>query len=310
MTAAGGTVIDQSLQSPMPASTPLISAEANTSSDLVRIGVVSFLNTIPLIDGLDGLRNLEIRQSVPSCLIDQLLSGEVDFALCSSIDYQTSPVELKIVPAGLLGCDGQTLTVRLYSSRPIHTLTNIWCDTDSHTSIILLRILLREMFDIDPELIEYNAREHVADNRPIEWPEATLLIGDKVVTDSPPAVRYPHQLDLGAAWVNLTGRPFVFAAWMTRCDVEEDFIRPVAWALDRQRRANHLHIESLIAAHARQRGWPHDLATVYLREYLTYEWTDERSRGLELFWAKAKEHQLIDSLRPLHLAEFSSASES
>jgi len=29
------------------------------------------------------------------------------------------------------------------------------------------------------------------------WPEAVLMIGDKVVTGSPAAVRYPYQVDCG-----------------------------------------------------------------------------------------------------------------
>ena len=45
---------------------------------------------------------------------------------------------------------------------------------------------------------------------------ARLLIGDKVVTDAPPTDRYPHQMDLGEAWKDLTGLPFVYAMWMCR----------------------------------------------------------------------------------------------
>ena len=42
--------------------------------------------------------------------------------------------------------------------------------------------------------------------------EAVLLIGDKVVTD--PAIGYDYQIDLGAMWYEMTGLPFVFAAWV------------------------------------------------------------------------------------------------
>ncbi len=182
-----------------------------TASRPIRLGVVSFVNTLPLIEGLERLRDVELRYSVPSLLIDQLTAGEIDMGLCSSIDYQRSAVPLVLVPVGLLGCDGPTLTVRLYSTRPLDRLRWVYCDTDSHTSIVLMQVLLKELHGIEPELIDYDAREHVAENRPIECPEAMLLIGDKVVTDSPLAVRYPHQLDLGAAWAQLTGMPFVFA---------------------------------------------------------------------------------------------------
>jgi len=280
---------------------PALSDRTESPARAVCVGAVSFLNTIPLIDGLTFLRDVSVRQSVPSLLLDSLLSGETDLALCSSIDYQTSPVPLRIVPSGLLGCDGQTLTVRLYSSKPIHTLHQIWCDTDSHTSVILLRILLRDVFEIDPVFTPYDAREHVAENRPLEWPDAMLLIGDKVVTDSPPAVRYPHQLDLGAAWANLTGLPFVFAAWMIRADADADRIRPIAAALDRQRRANAMRLDAIIGQNAPAHGWPLDLAAAYLREYLAYEWTEPRQRGLQLFWRKAREHGLLRDLRPIDL---------
>jgi chorismate dehydratase len=276
-------------------------SDSDRRAAIARIGVVSFLNTVPLIDGLENLRDVELRQSVPSGLIGQLLQGEVDLALCSSIDYQLSERGLVIVPAGLLGSDGATLTVRLYSTLPIHKLTRVFCDNDSHTSVILMRILLREMYDIDPAIVDYDAREHVAENRPIEWPEAVLLIGDKVVTDSPPAVRYPHQLDLGAAWANLTGLPFVFAAWMMLEGTDEHLVRTAAWALDRQRRANLMRIDSIVHHHAPARGWPLDLAHSYLREHLAFEWTHERQAGLERFFELAHRHGLSPRHRPLHI---------
>lgn len=267
----------------------------------VKLGVVSFLNTLPMIDGLENLKDIELKFTVPSCLIDQLLSDEVEIALCSTIDFQNSPEPLVIIPCGILGCDGPTLTVRLYSSVPIHQLEHVYCDTDSHTSIILLRILLRELYEIDPEIIDYNAREHVAENKPVEWPEAMLLIGDKVVTDSPPAVRYPHQLDLGAAWVNMTELPFVFAAWMAKKTTSLERLRPAALALDRQRRANAMCLDRIISRNVNSRHWPDDLARKYLGEYLSYEWTSKRQEGLELFFKMSKKHKLIKNLRPVEL---------
>jgi chorismate dehydratase len=267
------------------------------------LGVVSFVNTLPLIDGLEKLRDVEMRHSVPSLLLDQLVSGEVDVALCSSIDYQRSPAPLAVLPCGLLGCDGPTLTVRLYSTQPIETLTRIYCDTDSHTSIALLRILLKELHGKDPELIDYDAREHVAQNKPIDWPEAMLLIGDKVVTDSPPAARYPHQLDLGAAWVQHTGLPFVFALWMAREDADHASVQRAAMLLDHQRRHNLERIDWMIHHRAKARNWPRDLASAYLKQHITYELTQARRDGLELFFEKAYRHGLISNRRRLVLMQ-------
>lgn len=269
----------------------------------IRIGAVSFVNTLPLIDGLERLAGVEIRYTVPSLLLEALLSGDVDVALCSSIDYQRSPEPLVILPCGLLGCDGPTLTVRLYSSVPLGRLRAVHCDTDSHTSIVLMRILLKEQYGVEPALIDYDAREHVANNRPVDWPEAVLLIGDKVVTDSPPAVRYPHQLDLGAAWAAATGLPFVFALWMARRSGDRDRLALASAVLDRQRRANMMRLDSIVYFRARPRSWPGDLAAGYLKEKLAFEPTRPRLRGLEAFFDKAFEHGLIEERRPLEVLE-------
>jgi chorismate dehydratase len=276
-------------------------SHAAEATRTTRIGVVSFVNTLPLIDGLELLEDVELKHSVPSLLIDQLLAGDVDIALCSSIDYQRSPQPLMIVPVGLLGCDGPTLTVRLYSTRPLDQIEHVYCDTDSHTSVALLQILLSEQCGVAPELIDYNAREHVARSRLIDWPEAMLLIGDKVVTDSPPAVRYPFQLDLGAAWRDLTGRPFVFALWLAKADGDRERIRTAAAVLDRQRRANAARIDSIIHYKARPRNWPADLAADYLKRCIRYEFTADRRAGLELFYEKADEHGLLNGRRPVDL---------
>ena len=272
----------------------------------IRLGVVSFVNTLPLIDGLERLADVELRHSVPSLLLEQLCSGRIDVGLCSSIDYQRSTTPLVILPAGLLGCDGPTLTVRLYSSGPIDRLRRVYCDTDSHTSIALMRILLKELHGLEPELIDYDARAHVARNRPIDWPEAMLLIGDKVVIDSPPVSRYPHQLDLGAAWVERTGMPFVFALWLVRRpDSPEEAARAATAAavLDRQRRYNRSRLDGIIYRHARPRRWPVDLAGTYLKDNLAYEFTPQRQAALELFFDKAHRHGLIAERRPLDFLE-------
>ncbi len=264
----------------------------------IRVGAVSFINTLPLIDGLDNLADVEIRYAVPSRLLDTLLDDEVDVALCSSIDYQRSETPLVIVPCGLLGCDGPTLTVRLYSAGPVDRIAEVHCDTDSHTSVALMQILLREMHGCTPRLTDFDTHTHASD----DWPPALLLIGDKVVTDAPPDTQYPHQLDLGAAWVELTGLPFVFALWLARRGAEASVIDAAATILDRQRRYNTERLDLIVERRARSRGWPADMAASYLKGNLAFELTERRRRGLELFYDKACEHGVIERRRSLELA--------
>jgi chorismate dehydratase len=274
-----------------------------------RVGVVSFVNTLPLIDGLERLAGLETCHSVPSLLVDMLIRREVDLALCSSIDYQLAPDPLIVVPAGALACRGPTLTVRLFSQRPIEQLDRVYCDTDSHTSVVLMQILLREHFDVDPQLIPYDAREHVAENQPLQWPEAVLLIGDKVVTDSPPAVRYPTQVDLGDLWHRHTSTPFVFAVWMARRDGDRERAVAVGRILDHQRRHNRLRLDRIIHDRVRPRQWPLDLARTYLAQRLVYDFDARHLAAMELFHRKAYEHGLIKELREVEVVDLGEGTE-
>ena len=66
---------------------PVLASPADGADELVRLGVVSFVNTLPLVAGLDGCEDLEVRPSALSLLLDRLVSGDADVALCSCIDY-------------------------------------------------------------------------------------------------------------------------------------------------------------------------------------------------------------------------------
>lgn len=265
--------------------------------DPVRVGCVSYLNTRPLIEGLDVLESIELVPAVPSNLIDTLTSRQTDIALISVFDATQAAEPLSILPVGMIGSDGPTLTVRLFSAHPLDRITRVHADTDSHTSVRLCKLLLRELHGIDAEIVDYDARERIpvaraadqdaTDDRDAlaEWPDALLLIGDKVVTDSPPAVRYPHQLDLGGAWKDMTGLPFVYAAWM--CLAERAGERPIqlaAAALDRQRRHNKTRLDQIATDRARDHRWPADLARKYLGSYLRYDLDAPALSGLDRFF--------------------------
>jgi len=269
-----------------------------------RLGCVSYLNTLPLIEGLAKLQGLRLTLTAPSRLIDLLLAGEIDMGLVSIVDYQRSPESLALLPAGMIGCDGPTLTVRLFSSRPIAELAAIHADADSHTSVALLRIIMAERFGAQPAIIDFDADAHRAahaQNPALPWPEALLLIGDKVVTDSPPAALYPHQLDLGEAWKQLTGLPFVYAMWMCRrstLQADADRIALIVAMLDRQRRHNQMRREWIADTRGPVRGWTPQAARHYLGDLLRFEVTDQHRAGVERFFDLAHHHNLIPTRKP------------
>src|SRR5258706_3626743 len=167
------------------------------------VGSVSFLNAKPLIHGLETAEDLELRLAVPSRLLEGLRTGALDVALLPVIDYQRMD-GLCIVPSGGIGCDGETLTVRIFSKCPVTEIRTLACDTDSHTSVALARVIFAERYGTRPAFVDWTREE-------AQPCDAKLLIGDKVVCEEPPG--FEHQIDLGSAWRELTGLPLVFAVW-------------------------------------------------------------------------------------------------
>jgi len=273
-------------------------SDAERQAGALRIGCVSYLNARPLIDGLDDEQGLEVRTDVPARLLSDLESGDVDIALCPVIDFFASDHELALVPVGAIGCEGPTLTVRLYSQVPIGEIQTLHADTDSHTSVALAQVLLAKLFNVRPRIIDYDARERTADGRIDESPQAMLLIGDKVVTGSPLAVQYPHQMDLGEGWHELTGLPFVFAMWMTRVGIDLfDLPARLTARLD----AN-LPQRLLIAErYAQQHGWPSDLAEHYLIDVLRYRVDRLELEAIARFGRMVYELGLVPVERPVRL---------
>src|SRR5688500_9544434 len=167
----------------------------------LRVGSVSFLNAKPLIYGLDGQPGVCRTLDVPSRLLDGLLDGRFDVALLPVIDYQRMP-GLKLLTSGGIGCDGETLTVRIFSPVPVEQVRTLACDTDSHTSVALARVVLSKLYGIRPRFVD------LAAGGTRDEGTALLLIGDKVVCEEPTGL--PHQVDLGEAWKRLTRLPFLF----------------------------------------------------------------------------------------------------
>lgn len=228
------------------------------------VGCVSYLNAKPLIDGFAAaLPGHDLVLDVPARQIDVLQTGRVDLALCPVIDYYRSPRPLVAVPVGGIGCAGPTLTVRLFSPVPFPEIRWVRLDADSHTSVCLLAVLLDAIYGVRPPVTVGLPAAGDA----IEPGVARLLIGDKVVTDAPPGRAYPHQLDLGAAWHDLTGRPFVFAVWLARAGASlGDLPDRLAALLEH----NLTRTPDIAAAHAAAHGWTEALAADYLGRVLRY----------------------------------------
>ena len=246
----------------------------------LHIGSVSFLNAKPLIFGLEHAADLRLTLAVPSALLDGLRTAIFDVALLPVIDYQRLP-NLRLLTSGGIGCDGPTLTVRLFSPKPLDQVTVVACDTDSHTSVALARILFAAQFKTRPKFIDLTG--------PIPEHAARLLIGDKVIRDEPRG--FDHQLDLGEAWKKLTNLPFVFACWTARADVA---LGDLPARLHQAKLDGLANVESIIARHATPHGWPAAVARRYLLENLKFDIAPVQLEAIRLFHGLAFKHGMLD----------------
>jgi chorismate dehydratase len=247
----------------------------------LRLGSVSYLNAKPLIYGLDHDPRVDLYLAVPSKLLDGLRGGRFDVALLPVIDYLGTP-GLKLVPSGGIGSDGETLTVRIFSRRPIDQIDRLACDPDSHTSVALARVLLAERYGRRPRLTDLTVEAAAG------GADALLLIGDKVVCEEPRG--FAHQFDLGRLWNEMTGLPFVFALWTANATTD---LGDLPARLERAKQMGLTHVDEIVAGHAVPRGWPADVARRYLTENLNYDIGPRQLEAIELFRKLAVKHAVL-----------------
>jgi chorismate dehydratase len=255
----------------------------------LRVGSVSFLNAKPLIFGLQGSSTVELSLDVPSRLLQRLIEQQCDVALLPVIDYQRMP-GLRILTAGGIACDGPTLTVRIFSPTPVEQIKTLACDTDSHTSVALARIILAERYGIHPRILDFDFHNHGGQVPHPQPGVAQLLIGDKVVCEEP--TNLPHQIDLGQAWKEMTGLPFAFATWMARTGID---LGDLPAELESAKRSGLANIDEIISRDAVPRGWPADVARRYLTEHLQFDITPWHVEAIRLFHQLAHRHGILES---------------
>jgi len=247
-----------------------------------RLGVVSFLNAKPLIAGLDADGAVELVHDVPSRLAGLLDAGTVDAALVPVIDLAQPHRDWQVVSDACVGCDGETLTVRVFSRVGPEAIRRLHVDGDSHTSAALAMIIWREMYGRRLEMLPFTGCEATNEC------EAVLLIGDKVVNNT--LIEYDIETDLGSAWKSLTSLPFVFAVWAAPRDLD---VKDLALRLSRARDAGVESAELIAADFGPGLNWPVVLAKRYLTKRLKFTLGPRQRAGMARFFELARRHELI-----------------
>ena len=237
-----------------------------------RIGAVSYLNTRPLLLGIEQesfLNSIDLVKSYPANIAQDLLSGKIDIGLVPvAILPQLS--DPHIVSNYVIGANGAVASVALFSEVPIDEIKSIYLDYQSRTSVQLLKILLSQFWKKEVEFI--SATEgYIAQ---ISGTTAGVIIGDRALEN---LSKYPCVYDLSLAWKQHTGLPFVFAAWVANQPIPAAFMA----AFDTANGYGLAHLDEVIALIPAQEQ-VYDLHKYYT-ENISYVYDEEKKQGLAAF---------------------------
>jgi chorismate dehydratase len=238
-----------------------------------RIGSVGYLNAAPLTRGIED----RVLYDTPAALARLLRAGQLDAALVSITEVLLHDAYDVLDGWGIVSY-GEVKSVLLAHRVPLMQVREVFCHTASLTSVNLLKVLLAGR-GLRPSFRPLDRLEEASQR------DAVLLIGD-------PALDFlfcpgQHQIwDLGAAWWDLTGLPFVYAAWALRRGAHTPDLRATL------RCAGERGLAELDAL-CRERP-EYDLAfrRSYLGGNIRYELGLDAKRGLQRFADELRTHNL------------------
>jgi len=287
----------------------------------LKIGRIPYANLFPTFYCLEkecDLSGYKFIRGVPSALNKMLREGRIDISPSSSIEYLKNKRKYFILPWFSISSKGPINSILLFSKYPLKELNgkNISVSSDSETSSVLLKVILREFLSIK---CRYKKTKFRSVKNALTSSSAALLIGDEAMKEAKrqsavssqrsarkktKASRLPagqagitpayrtgrpqpslYIYDLGDLWFKYTGLPFVFALWIVRKDVlpqKMELVRKLASGLLKAKK-NAPEKFSSIAKQAPQKKWMAEKDLVKYWKCISYDFTEKHMEGLKLF---------------------------
>lgn len=241
----------------------------------IRVAAVSYLNTKPLIYGFEkGMmkEEIELVTDFPASIADMLVNDEVDISL---VPVATIPFlkEYHIITDYCIGTIGEVASVCLFSDVPLKDIKAILLDYQSRSSVGLLKVLLKDFWKMGVELVEAGAGY---EDR-ISGTTAGLVIGDRAFVQRK---KRKYIYDLGTAWKEMTGLPFVFAAWIANKKLSETFIAK----FNDSTAEGFKHLPEIIGANP----FPDYDLDIYYTKNISFNLNDDKRKGLEEYLKRLK----------------------
>jgi len=240
-------------------------------SKKIKVGIVSYLNTRPLLYGLKLppiANEIQLVEENPARLAELLIDDEIDVGL---IPIAVIPQLEKYFICGdyCIATETEVASVCLFSEVPVNQIERVYLDYQSRSSVALLKWLMKEFWNIHPEMVQATDDSY---RKKIQGTVAGLVIGDRAFEQRKIST---FIYDLASEWRSITGMPFVFAAWISKQPLPASFIQKF-------NEANAIglsHIDEIVTSLQFEL---YDLKKYYSL-HLSYKFDDRKRKGMELF---------------------------
>jgi chorismate dehydratase len=180
----------------------------------MRVAAVRYINALPLIYGLENQPEVELLFETPSACYQMLIQGEADVGLIPVIGTQFDS-SLRAIKGLGIASQGRSESVYLFAKKPLDRVETIATDPASLTSVVLLKIVMKQKYGNSPQFRPFASRSI---HDVLRDQDAALVIGDEAILAD--KSDYDHY-DLAAEWYSLTQLPFVFAFWAANKSLSE-----------------------------------------------------------------------------------------
>ncbi len=231
----------------------------------IKISAVSYTNTKPFIYGIEhsSVRDqIDLSLDVPADCATKLIENKVDIGLVPVAAIPLVP-NAQIISSYCIGSVGAVNSVFIFSNVPLTEIKTVKLDPESQTSNNLAKVLLKNHFKVK---VDFTADQNAET-------DALVLIGDRTfgrIAD------FNYAYDMGDAWMNFTGLPFMYAAWVANKPIADDFVANFNSAL----KFGVENIPAVITTLPEISGI--DISD-YLQHKLDFHLTDQKLKATDLF---------------------------
>ncbi len=237
----------------------------------IRVSAVSYTNTYPFLNGIRKskvMAQIDLSVDYPSACAQKVIDDQADIGIIPTAALLSLP-EYYINTDFCIGTEGAVDSVFIFANKPIEEVKTLRLDKQSRTSNGLARVLIKNYWKKDVELVTDESIE----------PDAYVLIGDRTFGKKNAV---PYVYDLGEEWFNFTGLPFAFALWVSNKKLPDSFVEEfneaLAYGVE--------HATDVIAGLPEFEDFDY---TKYLTEHLNFHLTAKKREAVQLYLRYLKE---------------------